>query len=206
MIPYVHAMYDALLQAKAFKIAVLGCAAGTLGTMLANAHCQVTVVDINPYTFDLARRYFQLSPEVICIQDDARHFLETTSDTFDGIAMDVFDQGKIPFHLRTVEFFRAAAGRLHPGGAMVVNTIIEHDLDLMGDNVAASMQAGLQMPVMLLDDPQAHDRNAGVVAGIEPLPVFPYRHEPPAIQQALAKMALRPARRQASAFYDHTIV
>src|SRR5512142_565342 len=64
--PYVHALYDFMRQLKAQSILLIGCAGGTLGTMLARDQCRVTIVDINPASFPLARRYFQLPNSVEC--------------------------------------------------------------------------------------------------------------------------------------------
>src|SRR4051812_39850809 len=58
LIAYVHAMCGAIVQSGARRALVLGCAGGNLATMLSDAGCHVTVVDINPYTFELAKRYF----------------------------------------------------------------------------------------------------------------------------------------------------
>ena len=45
---YVHAIYALLAQSQAQQILMIGCGGGTLGTMLAAAARQVTIVDINP--------------------------------------------------------------------------------------------------------------------------------------------------------------
>lgn len=47
--------------------------------MLAADQNRVTAVDINPYAFELARSYFRLSPQVVCVLDDAGHYLETAT-------------------------------------------------------------------------------------------------------------------------------
>ena len=202
LIAYVHAMHGALVQANAHKVAIFGCAGGTLATMLTGSGCNVTAIDVNPHTFDLARRYFQMSPDVQCVTDDARNFLETTTDMFDGIAIDAFDNGAIPAHLRTVEFFRTATARLNPGGVVVINAIVSHDLDMLADNVAASLHAASQFPVVILDDLHNPDRNVVIIAGHIPQLTFPCGNEPLAIQRELATMVQRPVRRQATRYYD----
>jgi spermidine synthase len=63
---YIHALYGLLFQAKARKILLIGCGGGTLATMLSRACCKVTIVDVNPISFALARQYFDLPPTVEC--------------------------------------------------------------------------------------------------------------------------------------------
>lgn len=201
LIAYIHAMYGVLLQARAHDIAVLGCAGGTLATMLALAGCKVTVVDINPHAFELAKRYFNLPDSVECVVDDARLFLEHTDAQFDGIAIDVFAGGVIPPHLRNVEFFRVASGRLRPGGVIVANVIIDHDLDLLADHIAAGMTEATGLPVALFDEMQQPDRNIVIVAGALSA-VLPRGTEPESIRRELEQMKMREVRRQAVAYRE----
>lgn len=195
LFPYVHAMYGVLTQAHAHKIAVLGCAGGTLATMLAANQAEVTVVDINPCSFKLARKYFQLPPDVECVVDDARHYLATTTEMFDAIALDAFDNEGIPAHLRTVEFFRVAATRLNPNGIIVVNTIPSHYLDRLADCIGASIHEASQLPVTLLDEPGVSRRNVIVIAARVPRLRIPHGTEPLPIQEELERRLLRPIRR-----------
>src|SRR3989442_624287 len=52
---YVHVMYKIIKQSGAQRVLMIGCAGGTLATMLHRLGCQVTVVDINPYAFTIAK-------------------------------------------------------------------------------------------------------------------------------------------------------
>jgi len=44
---YVHVIHEIIRQRHARNILIIGCAGGTLATMLSRGHCKVTVVDIN---------------------------------------------------------------------------------------------------------------------------------------------------------------
>ncbi|HYJ35958.1 MAG TPA: hypothetical protein VEV64_07370, partial [Rhizomicrobium sp.] len=57
---YIHAMYFFLMQAGARDVLMIGCGGGTLATMLVRSQVQVTVVDLHTFSFDVARKYFQL--------------------------------------------------------------------------------------------------------------------------------------------------
>ena len=67
---YVHVMYNIIRQSGAQNILMIGCAGGTLATMLHRIGCNVTVVDINSASFKLARKYFQMPKEIECILGD----------------------------------------------------------------------------------------------------------------------------------------
>src|SRR3954468_18870292 len=71
---YVHVMYSIIKQAKARRVLMIGCAGGTLATMLHNAGCEVTVVDINPHAFTLGKRYFKMPEAVKCAVGDGVAF------------------------------------------------------------------------------------------------------------------------------------
>src|SRR5258708_16465572 len=60
LVAYVQAMRAVLLQTGHRRVAVLGAAGGTLGTMLAAAGATPVLVDIHPEAFELAPDYFWL--------------------------------------------------------------------------------------------------------------------------------------------------
>src|ERR1700744_566414 len=72
---YVHALYGLVLQARARKVLMIGCGGGTLGTMLARAGLRVTIVEIDPVSIRLARRYFGLPDPVTCHAADGLAFM-----------------------------------------------------------------------------------------------------------------------------------
>ena len=161
---YIHAIYGLLRQAEAKKILVLGCAGGTLGTMLVRVGCQVTMVDIDPDAFVLAREFFQLAPEIDCHVGDGRAFLEQSKARFDAIVVDAFCRNKLPQPLCSSEFFRIARRRLKPQGQILFNAILAHDIDPIADMLAAGMEeAGLA--TRILDTPGELDRNAIILGG-----------------------------------------
>lgn len=167
---YIHAIYGLVLQTTAVRILLLGCAGGTLGTMLTRVGRHVTAVDINPDAFVLARTFFNLSPEIDCHVSDGRAFLERVAAPFDAIVVDSFCRNALPAHLCSIGFFRLARSRLAQRGIILFNAVLAHDLDRTADRVAAGMaEAGLA--ARILESTGTRDRNAiiagGAVAGLK---------------------------------------
>ncbi len=119
-----------LIPEKPRKVLVIGCGAGvTAGAVSVNpAVEQVTIVDIEPLVPQVARTYLGSvnhdvlkNPKVRVIADDARHFLLTTTETFDAITSDPLDPWvKGAATLYTKEFFDVARQHLNPGGVMTL--------------------------------------------------------------------------------------
>src|SRR3954471_8292855 len=66
MVSYIHAIYGLLHQTDSRKILMIGCGGGTLATMLCRDGREITVLDIDPQAFLLARKYFALPSSVAC--------------------------------------------------------------------------------------------------------------------------------------------
>lgn len=158
---YVHLM--ARLLQSACDVLLLGCAAGSLATML---HCQgkhVTLVDDNPLSFDIARQFFGLPNEVVCVVENFRDFLATKRACFDGIGIDIgapdmrFDEEFEPYVCRAVR------SRLAPGGQISMNIVVSHDIDSEPDRILA-MLAAHDLSGWIYDRPGKIGRNAILAA------------------------------------------
>jgi predicted O-methyltransferase YrrM len=165
LIEYIHALYGLVIQVKGARVLVIGGAGGTLGSMLARAGKRVTLVDIDPGAFKVARDYFNLAPGIDCRVAEGRRFLLGCRARFDAIVVDAYWRGQVPAHLCTVEFFALVRRRLRAGGAVLFNAIMAHDGDPHADRIGASMaEAGLH--VRMLDRLGETHRNT-VVLGSE---------------------------------------
>ncbi len=158
-------MYHAIQQVNARNVLVIGCAAGSLPTMLDRAGCNVDVVDINPYAFSIARKYFEMPKSVSCYLMDGNEFLQKSLKKYDAIAVDVFNNdGIIPLQFRSIDFFMLAKTRLYENGIIVMNTLVENDEDKTPDEIEGVMfKAG--MPVIRFDWPKLSHRNIIIAAG-----------------------------------------
>lgn len=162
---YIHAIFGLLSQAKARSILLIGGGGGTLGTMLARARRAVSIVDVNPVSFALARRYFGLPEQVACHVADGSAFLRTAADRYDAIVVDAFHGDHIPSHLRSPAFFEQVRDHLTPRGAVFANVHVKHDFDDYADRVAAAMKTAWS-EVRVLDAEGICERNAIVMAGL----------------------------------------
>ena len=104
----------------------------TLREVLAHRSVEkVTMLDLDKEVVDLCRRFLPQhhqgsfdDPRVELLHQDARGYLDETSDTFDVIVLDLVDplEGGPAFLLYTHEFYRLAAQRLNPGGILVTQS------------------------------------------------------------------------------------
>jgi spermidine synthase len=164
LVPYIHALFGLLRQARSRTVLMIGCGGGTLATMLAKAGCTLTVVDIDPQAFLLARRYFGLPESVTCRVADGGEYLLSEENTFDAVVLDAFMKGYMPEHLQSPAFFSLLRRRLTPSGSVFVNIHVEQDSDKSADRVAAAM-AAVWPAVRILDRVGHAWRNAIVMAG-----------------------------------------
>lgn len=86
----------------------------------------VDVVEIDPGMTRIATDYFDFNlsafPSLQVFHEDARTYLNKSSNTYDIIFMDTFGSAKgIPVHLTTEEMFQAVAKNLDSDGYLVVN-------------------------------------------------------------------------------------
>ena len=119
-----------LVPAKPKKVLVIGCGAGvTAGAVSVNPNVEsVTIVDIEPLVPQTAGRFMGgvnhdviRNPKVHVVADDARHYLQTTTERFDAITSDPLDPWvKGAATLYTKEFFETARQHLNPGGVMTL--------------------------------------------------------------------------------------
>jgi spermidine synthase len=139
---YVHLIYQLLCQKKARYVLIVGCGGGTLATMLVRAHIQVTIVDINPAAFTIARDYFKMPNEVICVEHNGLTYLRTTQQRFDAVVIDVFDNNNtIPDGFTTKKFLASVKKKLKRGGVLAMNVIIKNAKDVQAGNIAKNIIA-----------------------------------------------------------------
>jgi spermidine synthase len=119
-----------LLPRQAKKVLVIGCGAGvTAGAVSIDPAVEhETIAEIEPLVPKVVSTYFAehnfdvvRNPKVHVRIDDARHFVETTTEKFDAITSDPLDPWvKGAAMLYTVEFFQMAKDHLNPGGVVTL--------------------------------------------------------------------------------------
>jgi spermidine synthase len=162
---YIHAMFGLLRQAKARDVLMIGCGGGTLATMLHRAGVSVTVVDIDPLSFEIARDYFHMPGEIERHVADGAEFLRKSRHRYDAIVLDAFAGDGIPKQLLTKKFFTRVRAAMKPRGALfLINIIVASDEDRTPDRIARAMKE-IWSKVRLLDSDGWLDRNAVIAAG-----------------------------------------
>jgi predicted membrane-bound spermidine synthase len=143
----------------AANVLILGCGGGNLATRLTRLGKHATVVDINPLSFVIARRFFGLPRDISCITSDFRSYVRDCRSTYDAIAIDVGGPGfsfATEFDEWTCDAIRS---RLAPAGRVVMNALVSHDIDPNADRIAARL-SGNELHSWVVDEPGAGDRNA----------------------------------------------
>ncbi len=194
---YVHVIQEIIRQAHARNILIIGCAGGTLATMLRHLNCKVAVVDINHMAFAIARRYFRLPDDVRCIRRDGIAYLRTTRKYYDAIVIDVFDShNSVPRKFTAGQFFHQVQNVLNPQGIMVMNVITANDKDMRGDIIARHAQSA-GMDVTMFDWPRQKDRNTLIVGNMDHRIHIPSGKEPAWIKPDLRGIIRRRPRKHA---------
>src|SRR2546423_14307466 len=134
---HIHALYGLTLQRPGTSVLMIGCAGGTLGTMLARAGRRVSIVEIDPVSFAVAKRYFGLPPNIACHVGDGLAFMQTTRQSYDVLIVDAFTGENIPDRMQGAAFFDAAGRCLRKGGFALVNVCLERRSDSTAHRIAA---------------------------------------------------------------------
>jgi spermidine synthase len=104
---------------------VIGLGGGSLSKELAQDYPQSNIdnVEIDPGVVDAAKKYFFYSDtaNVHTIESDGRVYVHRTQKKYDIIFLDAFVGEEIPFHVKTIEFYRELQKALKPGGVVVTN-------------------------------------------------------------------------------------
>ncbi len=169
--PYVKLMEAFLSDTN--SVLLLGCGGGNLATMLARQGKSVTVVDHNPVSFDLAKRFFGLSKEIHCIVADFREYLLAETRIFDGIAIDVGGPGFCFEEQFDPATCYSIAARLKPSGRAILNMLVATDFDAAPDMISSDLSAG-HMTSWIFDHPGRLNRN--VLIACLPRPRRASRH------------------------------
>ena len=168
---------------------MIGGAGGTLATMLTRRGIRVTLVDINPMAFDIARLYFHMPAAVECHVGDGAAFLGQTPARYDAIVLDAFSEEKIPRHFLKAAFFRLVKLRLKQGGIFLINVTVLDDEDPVPDGICWALKTAWRK-VRLLDSDGYVNRNAIAMAGaVQDLARPRLRMKPTSGARTLAKRA-----------------
>ena len=198
--PYIHALFGLLCQKRARRVLIIGCGGGSLATMLSRQGAAVTLLDVDPRAFAIARRYFHMPSSVECHIADGVQFLRRNSESgrYDAIVVDAFVAGKIPGQFLTPNFHRQAKARLRRGGIVLVNMVVLGDDDPLFAAMAKAI-APAWRHARLLDIKSRSNHNVIALAGSVRDLKAPRLRMKPAIgvrrlSETLARFFFRPLR------------
>ena len=147
-VEYVRLM--AALLAGGTSTLLLGCGGGSLATMLHRGGSAVTILDVNPVSFELARTFFWMPNGIECIVGDMRPFMRKQNRRFDAIGIDV---GGPDFSYEAVldpATIAHVCRALRAGGRIAVNISCETPDDPMPGRIAARFKSqGLDAWVLM---------------------------------------------------------
>jgi len=106
------------------RVGVIGLGAGTIPREFSAIYGPIPIdgVEIDGTIVDLGQQYFHMNePNLHVIVQDGRYYLQTTTQHYDVIGIDAYQQPYVPFQLTTVEFFREVRAHLTPTGVAVIN-------------------------------------------------------------------------------------
>lgn len=154
------------------RLALIGLAGGTISTLYTQVYGRLTMdgAELDPAVIAVGRRWFGMNqPNLHVAAQDGRYFLEHTTARYDVIAVDAYRPPYIPFHLTTVEFFRAARAHLTPHGVVAINVARTTDDYRLVDALSATLQAVFPS-VLIIDEPDngALLGNSLVIASPQP--------------------------------------
>ena len=154
--PYVKMMEAFLSDAN--SVLLLGCGGGNLATMLARQGKSVTVVDHNPVSFDLAKRFFGLPKEIPCFVADFKEYLLAETRSFDAIAIDLDGPGFCFEEQFDPATCHSITARLKPDGRAILNMLVATDFDAAPDMISSDLSEG-HMTSWIVDHPGRLNRN-----------------------------------------------
>lgn len=188
---YVHVAYQIICQKKARNVLMIGCGGGTLATMLSRQNIHVTIVDINPVAFEIARDYFRMPKDVVCIEQNGLTYVRTSKQRFDAVIIDVFDeQNNVPHGFTTKAFLGAVKKNLKRGGVMIMNVITKNSKDRQADAIAKNMNAA-GLKASIYEWSKEKDSNALIVGGSVKGVAIPSGKEPTSIREELKALDVR---------------
>ena len=110
------------------SLLILGLGAGSEVPLYNQAYKvkKITGVEIDPLIIDLGKKYFDLNEtNVKTINGNVRFFLDTMTDTYDQIILDLFKENVFEKDCQSLPFFQKVRGHLTPEGVLLANRVLK---------------------------------------------------------------------------------
>lgn len=183
--------------ADARSLLFLGLGAGVVSQSFPAQSYRTDIVEINPNSLDVAKRYFGFDDanRNVYVQD-ARTFVNSCDGRYDAIVVDLFHGDGVPDYLLSREFFEQIR-RCGTNGVVVVMNLLIDNHDQKTKDVILATVASAFAEVGFFSDPNdlAEVRNAFIVASNHPPRYSNARIAVPAFLESGLKGVLRSGRR-----------
>jgi spermidine synthase len=100
---------------------VVGLGAGIVPSWYAAQGITTEVVDIDPKVAGLAQEYFGFGKNIKVHVEDARYFLNRSTQRYDYVVLDVFNGDTTPGHVLSLEAMQLLKARMTPKGVLAIN-------------------------------------------------------------------------------------
>lgn len=92
---------------------------------------RATLVDLDPVVLEISKEWMNLNTKnnVQWYCEEAKHFLQNHSSSFDLIGLDVFHDLTVPLEIRSIDFMRLCEQRLNQHGILCWNMIHPTETD-----------------------------------------------------------------------------
>jgi spermidine synthase len=162
-VAYVRLMTAMMVDAA--EVLLLGCGGGSLASMLYRRGCRVTVVEVNPISFQVARTFFWMPDGVECITADVCDFHCPDGRMFDGIGIDVGGPRLLYAEVLAPATIARLRCALRAGGRIAVNLALRAPDDRAPGSIAGCLAAaGLQVWAFTQNEASQRQRNAVILA------------------------------------------
>lgn len=189
----------------AHNILFLGLAAGVVPQYFAPPDYQTEIVEINPDSFAVAKKYFGFDDRGRSMHiQDARTFVNACAGRFDAIVFDMFHGDGVPDYLLTQEFFQKLKACGTPNAVIVMNMIDDAQAPQVRNAILATVHTAFPNINYFLDASSKDAiRNAFIVASNAELTPTEAQERVPGFLSARVRAALDSGHRIAEADYDH---
>jgi predicted membrane-bound spermidine synthase len=170
---YVSILDSNIASADQVNALVLGLGGGLTSNLLIKKGYTVVGVELDQRIIDIGYNYFDLNENVITFCDDARHYINMSTEQYSVILIDIFKAEEQPSHVLTIESLEKIKKMLVTGGQLIINWhgYMEGERGL-GTSILLNTlnKSGFYYKLSATSDKE-DERNLVIFAGLEDLTV-----------------------------------
>jgi len=153
------------------KALILGLGGGVVANMMASHNYNVTAVEFDERIVAMSKRFFFLDHSVKTICNDARYFINQSTETYNLVLFDVFKAEEQPSHVITKESLLKLKTMLDTNAVVLINTHgYLYDKKGLGTQciLATLKNAGFNIKICTFSEDENY-RNLLIVASLKPM-------------------------------------